>query len=92
MPMKTNFSFELYYADASTCSEAQRDQVMRTLEPSLHTLFAASDSAVKVSVSDSHKGSTTKLVELVSTLPDQKIAQIFKDFCDANGVTVSAIE
>lgn len=92
MNMKTNFSFDLYYAESSNRTQAQRDQVMHTLEPSLNALFTASDSAAKVAVNDSHKGSDNKLVELVTTLPDTQIAEIFKSFCDANGVTVTAIE
>ena len=92
MNTKTNFSFDLYYAESSTSTQPQRDQVMHTLEPSLHALFTASDSTATVAVSDSHKGSNNKIVELVTTLQDTKIAEIFKAFCDANGVTVTALE
>lgn len=92
MNMKTNFSFELYYAGSSTGTQAQRDQVMRTLEPSLKALFTASDSTAKVVVSDSHRGSNNQIVELVTTLQDTQIAEILKGFCDANGVTVTALE
>ena len=92
MNMKTNFSFDLYYAESSNSTQSQRDQVMRTLEPSLNTLFTARDSAAKVAVNDSHKGSDNKLVELVTTLQDAQIAEILKGFCDANGVTVTALE
>lgn len=92
MNTKTNFSFELYYTESSTSTQAQRDKVMRTLEPSLNALFIASDSTATVTVSDSHKGSYNKIVELVTTLQDTQIAEAFKGFCDANGVTVSALE
>lgn len=92
MNAKTNFSFELYYAEPSTRTQAERDQVIRTLEPSLIALFTAGDGAAQVGVSDSHKGSGNKMVELVTTLPDTQIAEIFKGFCDANGVTVMALE
>jgi hypothetical protein len=92
MNTKTNFSFELYYAEPSTSTQTQRDQVMHTLEPSLKALFTASDSTATVTVSDSHKGSDNKIVELVTTLQDTRIAEIFKAFCDASGVTVTALE
>ena len=92
MTMKTNFSFDLYYAESSDRTLAQRDQVMRTLEPSLSALFTAGDSAAKVVVSDSHKGSDNKLLELVTTLQDTQIAEILKGFCDGSGVTVTALE
>ena len=92
MNTKTNFSFELYYAESSTSTQTQRDQVMHTLEPTLHALFTASDSTATVSVSDSHKGGDNKIVELVTTLQDTQIAETLKAFCDANGVTVTALE
>ena len=92
MNMKTNFSFELYYAGSSTSTQAQRDQVMRHLEPSLSALFTASDSTARVVVSDSHRGGNNQIVELVTTLQDTQIAEILKGFCDANGVTVTALE
>lgn len=92
MNIKTNFSFELYYTASSTSTQAQRDQVIHTLEPSLNALFTASDSAAKVAVSDSQKGGNNKIVELVTTLQDTQIAEIFKSFCDANGLAVAALE
>jgi hypothetical protein len=92
MNTKTNFSFELYYTDSSTSTQAQRDEVMHTLEPALNALFTASDSTATVTVSDSHKGGDNKLVELVTTLQDAKIAEVFKGFCDAHGITMAALE
>lgn len=92
MTMKTNFSFELYFAGTSTSTQAERDEVMRSLEPSLSALFTASDSKAAVTVSDSHKGSNNKLVEVVTTLQDTQIAEALKGFCDANGVTITALE
>ena len=95
MSTKTNFSFELYYAESSATTQDQQDQqsqTMRTLQPSLCTLFGASDSTVSVTVSDSHKGSFNKIIELVTTLQDTQIAEILKGFCDAHGTTVTALE
>ena len=92
MTAKTNFSFELYYAESSTHTPAQLDQAMRVLQPSLSDLFTASDSTATVVVSDSHKGSFNKIVELVTTLQDAQIEKLLKDFCDAHGATVRALE
>ena len=92
MHTQTNFSFELYYAEASASTQAQRDQTMRTLEASLSALFTASDSTASVTASDSHKGSFNKIIELVTTLQDTQIAEILKGFCDVNGTTVTALE
>ena len=92
MNTKTNFSFELYYAESSTSTQAQRDQVMHTLEPSLHALFTASDSGATVAVTDSHKGSDNKVIELVSSLQDAEIAEILKGFSAEHGVSITALE
>lgn len=98
MHTKTNFSFELYYAESSATTHDQQDQqdqqsqTMRTLQPSLCALFGASDSTASVTVSDSHKGSFNKIIELVTTLQDTQIAEILKGFCDAHGTTVTALE
>lgn len=92
MHTKTNFSFELYYGESSASTQAQRDQTMRTLEPSLSALFTARDSTASVTVSDSHKGSLNKIIELVTTLQDTQIAELLKGFCDAHGTTVTALE
>jgi hypothetical protein len=92
MDIKTNFSFELYYAAQATAAPVQRDEVMRTLGPSLQALLAAGDSTATVAVSDSHKGRDNKIVELVTTLQDAQIAEILKGFCDARGLTVDAVE
>ena len=95
MHTKTNFSFELYYAESSATTHDQQDQqsqTIRTLQPSLCALFGASDSTASVTVSDSHKGSFNKIIELVTTLQDTQIAEILKGFCDAHGTTVTALE
>ena len=90
--MKTNFSFELQYPAASTASQAQRKQLMQSLAPTLQTLFESDDSAARITVSDSHRGSENRMLELVTTLSDARIAEILKRFCDQHGVAVSAIE
>lgn len=92
MSPKTNFSFEVQYAQASNAAKDERDGVMATLGPSLQKLFAASDPSATVTVSDSHKGSGNKLIELVTTLPDGEITGILQAFSGQHGVTVSALE
>ena len=92
MSQKTNFSFEVLYPAQSDTPQAQRDEVMSSLGTALQALLAADDSAATVVVSDSHKGSDNKIVELVTTLQDPQIAAILKAFSDQHGVTVTALE
>lgn len=65
---------------------------MTSLGPSLQKVFAATDPSATVAVSDSHKGSGNKLIELVTTLQDAEIADILKAFSGQHGLTVSALE
>jgi hypothetical protein len=92
MSPKTNFSFEVQYAEGTGAGKDERDGVMASLGPSLQKLFAAGDPAATVTVSDSHKGGGNKLIELVTTLPDGEIAGILQAFSGEHGVTVSALE
>jgi len=92
MSVKTNFSFEVQYAQGSSAGKDERDGVMASLGPSLQKLFAAGDPAATVTVSDSHKGGGNKIVELVTTLQDAQIAGILLAFSGQHGVSVSALE
>jgi hypothetical protein len=92
MTMKTNFSFEVQYLAKSDSTQAERDEVMAGLGPRLQQLLAAGDSAATVAVSDSHKGSGNKIVELTTTLKDPQIAAILKAFSAQHGVRVTALE
>ena len=92
MNTTTNFSFELYYSATSTTDAVQREAVMRRLGPSLQALLAAKDGTAKVIVSDSHRGSDNKIVEVSTTLPDAGVAEILKQFCDVSGLTVNIVE
>ncbi|SFC19625.1 hypothetical protein SAMN05216344_11113 [Polaromonas sp. OV174] len=92
MNQKTNFSFEVQYPAGSDSNQAQRDAVMAALGPALQQLLKAQDSAATVMVSDSHRGSDNKLVELSTTLQDPQIADILKTFAAQHGVLVSAFE
>lgn len=92
MSPKTSFSFELHYPAGTGAPEAQRAQQMASLGPDLQALFAAGDSAATVAVSDSHKGSDHKMVELVTTLQDMQIATILKAFSEQHGLSVQALE
>ncbi|WP_029527328.1 hypothetical protein [Polaromonas glacialis] len=92
MAQKTNFSFEVQYPADSSRSEAQRDQLMDSLQATLQQLLAAQDREAEVLVSDSHKGSGNKLVELTTTLEDAPLAGILKAFSGQHGVSVTAFE
>jgi hypothetical protein len=92
MTMKTNFSFEVQYLAKSDSTRAERDEVMAGLGPRLQQLLAAGDSAATVAVSDSHKGSGHKIVELTTTLKDPQIAATLKAFSAQHGVRVTALE
>jgi hypothetical protein len=90
--MKTNFSFDVQYSATSDSTQAQRDEVMDSLGPTLQKLLAAQDKAATVMVSESHKGNGNKLVELTTTLADAQIAEILKAFSAQHGVVVAALE
>lgn len=92
MTTKTNFSFELFYAERTAITTEQRNEVMRKLEPSLNTAFKANDDAAVVAVSDSQKGSYNKIVELMTTQTDAQIEETLKQFCQQTGLTVTALE
>lgn len=90
MNPKTNFSFEVQYTAAST--QAGAEGVMASLGPSLQKVFAITDPSATVAVSDSHKGSGNKIIELTTTLQDAEIAKILQAFSGQHGVAVSALE
>lgn len=92
MNTTTNFSFELYYSAKSTADAGQREAVMRKLGPSLQALLTTKDGTATVIVSDSHKGSDNKIVEVSTTLPDAGVAEILKQFCDVSGLTANIVE
>ena len=92
MNTKTNFSFELFYAERTAVTTEQRNEVMRKLEPSLNTAFKANDDAADATVSDSQKGSYNKIIELVTTQTDAQIEETLKQFCQQTGLTVAALE
>ncbi len=91
MSTKTNFSFEVFYAESSAPPPAG-DEVMKTLGPSLQGLLAAKDGAASVIVSDSHKGSNNRIVEITTTLQDAQLAEVLKAFSETHGLTVSVLE
>lgn len=92
MQPKTNFSFEVQYPEHSDSTQSQRAELMDALDATLQQLLTGQDSEVQVAVSDSHKGSGNKIVELTTTLPDAQIAEILKSFSTRHGVVVSALE
>lgn len=92
MALKTNFSFEVQYPADSGRSQAQQGQVMDSLQAALQQLLAAQDPEANVLVSDSHRGSSNKLVELTTILGDAPLAVILKGFSDQHGVSITALE
>ena len=65
---------------------------MQGLQALMQAQFGALDPAATVQVSDSHKGATHKIMEMVTTLQDDQIANALKVFCDAHGVVITALE
>lgn len=92
MSQKTNYSFDVQYPADSDSTEVQRHEVMSTLGPALQQLLAVNDSAATVEVSDSHKGSGNKIVELTTSLLDAQITEVLQAFSGRHGVTVTALE
>jgi len=92
MSLKTNFSFEVQYTEESGAGKKEREGVMAALGPSLQKLLAASDPSATVTVSDSQKGDSNKLVELVTTLQDAEVTGMLQAFSRQHGVSVSALE
>jgi hypothetical protein len=99
--MKTNFSFEVQYAvppgtgagrPVAGTTPAEREDVMQRLQVLLQAQFEPLDAAATVQVSESHRGANNKIVELVTTLQDEQIASALKRFCEAHGVTITALE
>lgn len=90
--MKTNFSFDVQYPVHAGGTQAQRDAVMKSLDSLLQEPLSVHDADARVVVSDSHKGSDNKLVELTSTLSDAQIAEVLKVFSAQHGVVVTALE
>jgi len=92
MSPKTHFSFDVQYAEGTGAAGDERDALMGSLGPSLQKLFAKDDPSATVEVSDSHKGSGNKIIELVTTLQDGEIAGILQAFSARHGLTISALE
>lgn len=90
--MKTNFSFDVQYPVHSGGTQAQRDAVMNSLDSLLREQLSRRDPATSVAVSDSHRGSDNKLVELTTTLSDAQIAEVLQAFSAQHGVVVTALE
>ena len=89
---KTNFAFDMQYPADSDRSQAQQGEVMDSLQATLQQLLAPQDGEAEVVVSDSHRGSSNKLVELTTTLEDAQLAGLLKTFSEQHGVSVTAFE
>ncbi|MES2414184.1 MAG: hypothetical protein V4614_10315 [Pseudomonadota bacterium] len=92
MTAKTNFSFEVFYPERSAITIEQRNETMRKLGPTLQALLAVGDSNAAVVISDSHKGSGNKIVEITTTLDDAALGEVLQKFSSTNDLTVTALE
>ncbi len=95
MNPKTNYSFEVQYParpERPDGAQGRPHDVMANLGAALQELFAARDGAASVVVSDSHKGSGHKIVQLTTTLEEPLITEALQAFSMRNGVSVQAIE
>lgn len=92
MNPKTNFSFELQYAQDAKTPYAERDAALDKAGPALQALFAARDKGAVISLNDSQKGSGNRILELATTLDDAQIAGILKEFSEQYGLSISALE
>ena len=90
--MKTNFSFELYFTNASQKPADERAAVMRDLGTLLEQALLPRDAQARVTVTDSHKGSDNKIAELTTTLTDAELGGVLQPFCQAQGLTLDALE
>ncbi len=89
---KTSFSFDIFYAERSAITTEQRNEVMRTLGPTLQAQLAPGDNAATVVVSDSHRGSGNRMVEISTTLHDAELGAVLQKFAGDKGLTVTALE
>lgn len=89
---RTHFSFEINRSALSDSGLDQQDESMASLGPALQKLLSAQDSQARVAMSDSHKGSGSKIAELTTSLQDTQIADILKAFSAQHGVNVTALE
>jgi hypothetical protein len=92
--MKTNFSFDVQFPVSTETGAAPADteDVMGKLQALLQAQFQPLDAAATVQVADSHRGPNNRIVELVTTLQDDQIASVLRHFCEAHGVTITALE
>ena len=82
----------MQYPAGSSPSEAQPDEAMDALQPLLQQLLAAQDSEAEVVVSDSRRGSGSKLFELTTRLDDAQLASVLRTFSEQHGLSVTAFE
>lgn len=92
MNQKTNFSFEVQYLASPDSSPDQLNKAIASLEPALQKLLATQDSEATVAVSNSRKGSSSKIVEFTTCLNDTQVAEILKSLSAQQGVAVTALE
>ncbi|MDB5883839.1 MAG: hypothetical protein JWR74_10, partial [Polaromonas sp.] len=62
------------------------------LQDTLQQCLAGQDAEAEVVVSDSHRGSRNKIVELTTCLEDTQLAGIMESFSETHGVGVTALD
>ena len=91
--MKTNFTFEIQYPAAPDHAPTPAPtQDIEALMPKLLTQLKAQDESASVTVGNSHKGQNSRIVEVVTALPDDAMAKILEAFTADNGVTAKAVD
>jgi hypothetical protein len=92
MGLKTNFSFEVQCPADARRPGTDCAVLMEALQGTLQQCLAAQDPQAEVVVSDSHRGTGHKIVELTSRLDDARLTGILESFSETHGVIVSALE
>ncbi|RYX96803.1 MAG: hypothetical protein EOO28_05910 [Comamonadaceae bacterium] len=91
--MKTTFTFEIQYpASPDTAPVPAPVQDIEALAPKLLEQLKAQDASATVTVGNSHKGQNSRIVDIVTKLPDEALAKILEKFTADEGVTANAVD
>lgn len=90
--MATQFSYDVQFPAHSETPQAERDEVMASLSPSLEGLLSINDPDAKVIDTESHKGEGHRIVELTTSLDDEQVGSAMKAFSKQYGLAVNALE
>lgn len=90
--MATHFSYDVQFPAHSETPQAEREDIMASLSPSLEGLLSINDPAATVTDTESHKGEGHRIVELTTTLNDEQVGFAMKAFSRQHGLAVNALE